>query len=603
MKNTKNSIPLVSVYWISMYRSDYLIESVKSFLKSTNYPKLELIVIDCSTGKEGILHRKKIKSSNYFNKKIFRKDWFCTWGNANYGFEESSGDFIIHLEDDSLFIEGLPKNWLEYEIDNMSKNKIDAINFFGSPKLPSSVGFLCSRKARQLWHPWDSYPINFDSISKSQRYGDRIRANKFFQLNLKCDSRDYLLTSLKAPTLNLNKLNIISKIDFSELDKMARSGLRLNRSLKYNYVNFEKYKSINGYLGCDWNIDESSKITLSEKYIINKNNFLKKERSFSKRIIIKNIIKNILKKILLNKFLLYLINRIYLIIEKILPKNEIDKIILPTITNIGDKEYIIKKFYLNYSLSSKEHEPHIKLIIVKLNKIIGKNTFVDVGANVGQTLIKILYANPDANYVGFEPMFDSFYFVKRFIEDNKIINAKILPFALSNNEKPINIYYKSSTDDTAITNQLLYFKNKKFDIKNHKIFPFKGDSIMSNLNIKKTGLIKIDVEGNEFNVMQGFEKTLKNDKPFLIFECLPNSKIDKSISKKELKLSCNIKRNNARLIYNFLNNLSYKMGIIYANGLVAKINEINLDEPNKNFGRRDYFAWHSKREAELNFII
>lgn len=603
MKNNKKNISLVSVYWISMYRSDYLIQSVKSFLQSTNYPKLELIVIDCSTGKEGILHRKKIKSSNYFNKIIFRKDWFCTWGNANCGFEESSGDFIIHLEDDSKFIEGLPKNWLEREIENISKNKIDAVNFFGSPKLPSSVGFLCSRKARQLWHPWDSYPINFDSISKSQRYGDRIRVNKFFQLNLKCDSKDYLLTSLKAATLNLNKLNVISKIGFSELDKLARSGLRLNRSYKYNYVNFEKYKSINGYLGCDWNIDESSKITLPHKYIVNKNIFLKKERSYIKKTIIKNIIKNILKKIFLSKLVLYLINRVYLIIEKILSKNEIDKIILPTITNIGGKEYIIKKFYLNNSLSSKDHEPHINLIIMKLNKIIGKNIYVDVGTHIGQTLKKILYANPKANYIGFEPMFDSFHFVKKFIDDNKITNAKIFPFALSNNEKPINIYYKSNTDDTAMTNQMLYFKNKKFNIKNDKIFPFKGDNIISDLNIKKTGLIKIDVEGNEFNVMQGFVKTLNNDKPFLIFECLPNFKIDKNISKKELKLSCNIKRNNARLIYNFLKNLSYKIGIIYANGLVAKIDEINLDEPNKNFGRRDYFAWHSKRETELNFII
>jgi glycosyltransferase involved in cell wall biosynthesis len=124
MINTKQNLPLVSIYWISMYRSEYLIESVKSFLKSTNYPKLELIVIDCSTGKDGITHRNKIKSSNYFNKKIFRKDWFCTWSNANCGFEQSNGDFIMHLEDDSLFIEGLPKNWLEYEIGNMLKKKL-----------------------------------------------------------------------------------------------------------------------------------------------------------------------------------------------------------------------------------------------------------------------------------------------------------------------------------------------------------------------------------------------------------------------------------------------------------------------------------------------
>ena len=126
---------------------------------------------------------------------------------------------------------------------------------------------------------------------------------------------------------------------------------------------------------------------------------------------------------------------------------------------------------------------------------------------------------------------------------------------------------------------------------------------MSALNVKKTGLIKIDVEGNEFNVLRGFKKTLKNDKPFLIFECSPNFRVNKNISKTGFELSYNVKRHNARLIYNFLNNLSYKIGIIYANGMVKRINEINLDEPNKHFGRRDYFAWHNKREFELNFII
>jgi FkbM family methyltransferase len=42
---------------------------------------------------------------------------------------------------------------------------------------------------------------------------------------------------------------------------------------------------------------------------------------------------------------------------------------------------------------------------------------------------------------------------------------------------------------------------------------------LDNFNFSNIGLIKIDVEGNELNTMQGCEKTIKDNNPLIYFEC------------------------------------------------------------------------------------
>jgi len=42
---------------------------------------------------------------------------------------------------------------------------------------------------------------------------------------------------------------------------------------------------------------------------------------------------------------------------------------------------------------------------------------------------------------------------------------------------------------------------------------------LDSFKFKNVGLIKIDVEGNELKTIRGAEKTIKNSKPFIYFEC------------------------------------------------------------------------------------
>ncbi|MHA1664401.1 MAG: FkbM family methyltransferase [Candidatus Njordarchaeales archaeon] len=46
------------------------------------------------------------------------------------------------------------------------------------------------------------------------------------------------------------------------------------------------------------------------------------------------------------------------------------------------------------------------------------------------------------------------------------------------------------------------------------------DDVLDKLNIGKVNYIKIDVEGAEFEVLKGLEKTLKKHRPVVIVEVL-----------------------------------------------------------------------------------
>lgn len=59
------------------------------------------------------------------------------------------------------------------------------------------------------------------------------------------------------------------------------------------------------------------------------------------------------------------------------------------------------------------------------------NFFIDVGVNIGQTLMKVKSIDKDILYVGFEPNPNCVNYVNKFIEVNHIENCTIYPVGLS----------------------------------------------------------------------------------------------------------------------------------------------------------------------------
>lgn len=130
--------------------------------------------------------------------------------------------------------------------------------------------------------------------------------------------------------------------------------------------------------------------------------------------------------------------------------------------------------------------------------------FIDIGANLGNH--SIFFSKYFKNTIAFEPHKKIYKLLKFNTED--ITNIQIFNFGLSDKNKKSLLYTVKSNfgASTQIT-------NKKAET--HLASFRKLDS----LKLKKgADLIKIDVEGHEYNVLKGASNYLKKHSPIILFE-------------------------------------------------------------------------------------
>lgn len=145
--------------------------------------------------------------------------------------------------------------------------------------------------------------------------------------------------------------------------------------------------------------------------------------------------------------------------------------------------------------------------------------FVDIGANVGQTLFDHFLAQTATNYIGFEPNAHCIDYLNEIIEANALTNYKILPVGLGNETSILPLYYRTGfSEDSAAS--LIGDLRPQWDLTSRYIACYKFDDICRSLNIQKIGLIKIDVEGFELEVLKGMRQTLENLRPIVLCEVL-----------------------------------------------------------------------------------
>lgn len=145
--------------------------------------------------------------------------------------------------------------------------------------------------------------------------------------------------------------------------------------------------------------------------------------------------------------------------------------------------------------------------------------FLDVGANVGQTLFKILALDSTRPYLGFEPQISCCFLVQQFVEDNRLKNHTILPLGLSNKNHSLKLFLRAPYYDTTAS-MVEGFRPDSFYVSHRYICVRKGDELISELGVQDLCAIKIDVEGAELEVVEGLSSTLKQKRPVIIFEVL-----------------------------------------------------------------------------------
>lgn len=151
-----------------------------------------------------------------------------------------------------------------------------------------------------------------------------------------------------------------------------------------------------------------------------------------------------------------------------------------------------------------------------------EGAFVDIGANLGQTLLDLRRVDAERTYVGFEPNPTCVYYLRRLIELNGLQdNSIIIGAAVSAAEGVAPLYSRSGDRaDESATIHVGFRPMRKLSAPVH-VPVLSLDNVWPNLSTAALAMAKIDVEGAEVEVLTGMRRIISRDRPFLLCEVLP----------------------------------------------------------------------------------
>ena len=191
-------------------------------------------------------------------------------------------------------------------------------------------------------------------------------------------------------------------------------------------------------------------------------------------------------------------------------------------------------------------------------KIFSIEIFIDIGAHKGKYTDLIVNNYDVYKVLMFEPQKNIFQYLKKKYKKNKRI--KIFDCAVSDKNKKKELFINKHDLTSSLTelnpnNKYLSIKSKLFGTnfagmieKKNIIQTNRLDKIIKDQSIKKIDLIKIDTEGHELEVLQGFEKKLKSVKIIIIefhkaniYLNYHSKKIERILKKNHFELNKTIK--------------------------------------------------------------
>jgi FkbM family methyltransferase len=217
----------------------------------------------------------------------------------------------------------------------------------------------------------------------------------------------------------------------------------------------------------------------------------------------------------------------------------------------------------------KGYQPEILKILSSEIKKKKLKIMWDIGANIGTISLPILKKFPELRIILFEPSAEVMgKLIKNLsINPDLLGRYEIFNIALSD-QNGLNKFYTSNEEFNSGTAGLGHSHNRfKFHV---KVQSYTGDDLILNNEVAIPEIIKIDVEGFEFEILQGLKNTLTKYKPIIIFEhCI---------------YRINERKHSKDKILNFLKSFNYKFYNI-ENNLEISNNDLSNDG--------DFIARHS----------
>lgn len=146
--------------------------------------------------------------------------------------------------------------------------------------------------------------------------------------------------------------------------------------------------------------------------------------------------------------------------------------------------------------------------------------FIDVGVNVGQTLIKLKLVNSDVPYIGFDPNPICIFYTKELIELNGFSNTRLVPVGISDKDEIVTLFFYTDGDSDSSASIVKDFRPQKV-YRQEYVGCFGADHLQPVLLAESISIVKIDVEGAELQVLKGIRPLLAGKRPFVLIEILP----------------------------------------------------------------------------------
>jgi FkbM family methyltransferase len=144
--------------------------------------------------------------------------------------------------------------------------------------------------------------------------------------------------------------------------------------------------------------------------------------------------------------------------------------------------------------------------------------FVDVGVNLGQTLIKVKLIEPSRRYIGFEPNPYCCHYTTELIRINNFESCSLVPVGLADKDATVSLFAKSDAVDPSAS-IVDGFRSWERYRREQPVAVFRGDPLLHDL--RELSILKIDVEGAELEVVAGLQETIGGLRPYVFCEILP----------------------------------------------------------------------------------
>lgn len=162
------------------------------------------------------------------------------------------------------------------------------------------------------------------------------------------------------------------------------------------------------------------------------------------------------------------------------------------------------------------YEPELRAVF--RTAIPSGGVAIDVGANVGwHSLLMARLAGPKGRLLAVEPNPSVRAKLVANLEANRLENVTVIPFAISAVEGVSRFLGPAAIDGGSGSGHLLPrdapSAETSFDVEIRRL-----DAVLADTEVSRLDLLKIDVEGFEWPVLQGAEGSIRRFRPQVVFE-------------------------------------------------------------------------------------